>query len=196
MECSQSSSLCWCSTCTATEPGRLRAALTAQWPTYIAYVTSYLYVGVVWLNHKAAFKRIRAADQWVHWANFGVLFSTALLPFSTAVIASAVQVGDPRDVQTAVVLYAVIGAVLCASWYAFFHYLSRHPELVKEDVHERFFAGERTRALIGVGLYAAAGVLAFIASPPVALFIFFALGVFYGITSEGLEKLPVRRRRS
>lgn len=42
------------------EPGGLLEGLLAQWPTYLAYVTSYLYVGVVWLNHKATFRRIQA----------------------------------------------------------------------------------------------------------------------------------------
>jgi uncharacterized membrane protein len=118
------------------EPGRLLSGLLQQWPTYLAYVTSYLYIAVVCLNHKAAFKRIRSIDWGLHWANLGVLFTTALLPFSTAVIADAVQKGHPADVRTAVGLYALIGALLCASWLVFFHYLSRHPQLVEEDVSE------------------------------------------------------------
>ena len=65
------------------EPGRLLAGLLAQWPTYLAYVTSYLYVAVIWLNHKATFKRIHTIDRGLHWANVGVLFTTALLPFAT-----------------------------------------------------------------------------------------------------------------
>lgn len=32
---------------TEVEPGRLLYGLLRQWPTYLAYVTSYLYVGVV-----------------------------------------------------------------------------------------------------------------------------------------------------
>ena len=30
------------------EPGQLLFGLLQQWPTYLAYVTSFLYVGVVW----------------------------------------------------------------------------------------------------------------------------------------------------
>jgi uncharacterized membrane protein len=73
-----------------------------QWPTYLAYVTSYLYVGVVWLNHKAEFRRIRWIDRGLHWVNIGVLFTTALLPFATAVMADAVQEGNQDDERTAV----------------------------------------------------------------------------------------------
>jgi uncharacterized membrane protein len=130
-------------------PGQMHSALLQQWPTYVAYVTSYLYVGVVWTNHKAAFRRIRFVDRGLHWANLGILFTTALLPFPTAVIAKAMQHGNLADERMAVGLYAMIGSLLCASWLAFFHYLGRHPYLVKEDVHERFFPAEQTRALAG-----------------------------------------------
>jgi uncharacterized membrane protein len=53
--------------------GQLLRGLLEQWPTYTAYVTSYLYVAVVWLNHKAAFQRIRWLDRGTSWANFGIL---------------------------------------------------------------------------------------------------------------------------
>lgn len=171
------------------EPGRLLIGLLQQWPTYLSYVTSYLYVAVVWLNHKAAFKRIRWIDRGLHWANITVLFTTALLPFATAVVAHAMREGDRADVRTAVALYALIGAVLCASWWSFFHYLAHHPDLLEDDVDEGFFPAERTRALVGVALYVVAGLLGYLADPPIALAIFLGLPIFYGMTSEGLYEL-------
>jgi uncharacterized membrane protein len=172
------------------EPGGLLRGLLRQWPTYLAYVTSYVYVGVVWLNHKAMFRRIRSIDRGLHWANFGILFTTALLPFATAVLARAVEHGNRADERTAVGLYALVGALLCASWWTFFHYLSRHPHLTEEDVEETFFPTERTRASVGVVLYAAAGVLGCFVAVPIAMVIFLALPVFYGVTSNGLYALP------
>ena len=77
----------------------------------------------------------------------------------------------------------------------FFHYLSRHPQLIEEDVEEAFFPGERTHAWAGVALYTAAGVLGYLVAPPVALGIFLALPVFYAITSEGLYELTAVVRR-
>ena len=177
------------------EPGRLLSGLWRQWPLYLATVTSYLYVGVVWTNHKAAFRRIRAMDRGLHWANLGVLFATSLVPFPTAVVAAALRAGNATDERTTVGLYALIGVLLCASWLVFYHYLGRHPDLAEAGVHEEYFPRERTRAWIGCTLYAVAGVAGLFA-PPVALVIFFALPVFYGITSEGLfEFAGVRRRR-
>ena len=172
-------------------PGQLLTGLLQQWPTYLAYLTSYLYVGVVWTNHKAAFRRIRAIDRGLHWANLGVLFATGLLPFPTAVVADAIQAGDPADSRTAVGLYALIGALLCVSWLGFYHYLSRHPELTEGDVSDDFFPRERARAWIGVAAYTVAGILGVVVVQWVALAIFLVLPIFYGLTSEGLDALPV-----
>lgn len=174
------------------EPGRLLEGLLAQWPTYVAYVASYLYVAVVWLNHKVAFRRIRGIDRGLHWANLGILFTTALLPFPTEVLSGAVQRDNASDARVATSLYALVGVLLCASWLAFFHYLSRHPELVEDDVGERFFHGERPRAWIGIALYAAAGGLGYLVAPPVALAIFVALPILYAFTERGLPVAPRR----
>lgn len=170
-------------------PGRLFEGLLEQWPTYLAYVTSYLYVAVVWLNHKAAFMRIRAADRGLHLVNLGVLATTALLPFPTAVMAHAVEVAHPADMRTAVALYALIGALLCASWWVFFGYLRRRPDLVDPRVEERFFDRECIRALAGLVLYVAGGALGYLVAPAIALVVFLALPIFYGATSYGLDAL-------
>ncbi|MBQ0906969.1 TMEM175 family protein [Micromonospora saelicesensis] len=49
------------------EPGHLLSGLLDQWLSYAAYVPSYLYVAVVWLNHKAAFNRLRQTDRRLRW---------------------------------------------------------------------------------------------------------------------------------
>jgi uncharacterized membrane protein len=172
-------------------PGQLLSGLIQQWPTYFAYVTSYLYVGVVWLNHRAAFRRVQDCDKGLHWANLGVLFTSALLPFPTAILAQAMQNRNTTDTRTAVGVYALVGTFLCLSWWVFFHYLSRHPELVHDDVDEWFLAAERNRAFAGIMLYAAAGVLGYLVAPVIALVIFLVVPTFYGITSEGLFERPI-----
>jgi hypothetical protein len=121
-----------------------------------------------------------------------MLAAVVLLPFPTAVIASAVEEGNAADGRTAVGLYALIGALLCATWLLFFHYLARHPQLLTDDVPTDFYARERTRALAGVVLYTLAGAAGVLLTPAVALVIFLLLPVFYGVTSHGLTALPGR----
>jgi hypothetical protein len=118
-----------------------------------------------------------------------VLFATAWLPFPTAILADALQVGDLTDERVAIGLYALFGALLCVSWWAFFQYLARHPELLAEGVDAGFFRRERTRAWLGLICYALAPIfgLVFI---PIALVIFLALPIYFAVTSHGLDALP------
>ena len=150
---------------------------------------SYVYVGVVWLNHKAAFRRIHSADPGLHWINLLVLFSTAWLPFPTAVMADALQVQNLADERVAVNLYAVFGVLLCASWWAFFQYLARHPELLEEGVTAEFFVENARGRGSGIICYVVAGMLGLLFIPA-ALVILLALPIYFAVTSHGLDALP------
>jgi uncharacterized membrane protein len=175
-------------------PGRLLSGLLEQWQGYVAYLASYTYVAIVWLNHKGAFNRIKESDRGLHWVNLFVLFTTALLPFPTAVVSHALQEHDQQDQRVAVAFYALIGALLCASWLVFFHYLAGREDLLEEEVSERHFPAERVRALVGLILYAAAGLIGYLVAPLASLVIFVVLPLFYAVTSAGLYQVPVIRR--
>jgi uncharacterized membrane protein len=175
-------------------PGQLLSGLLAQWPTYLAYLASYLVVGVVWMNHRAVFPHLRRMDPGLAWSNLAVLFTIGLLPFPTAVVTQALGAGNRADEQTAVGLYALITVAISLSWVGFFHYLSRHPALLRHDADEAFFARERGRAGIGAVLYAAAGVLGALMTPGLALAMFVLLPPFFALTSEGLPRRRGSRR--
>ena len=81
---------------------------------------------------------------------------------------------------------------MCLAWLVVFHVLSVHPYLVEEDVDPDFFPKERFRAALGVALYAIAGLAGWLSTPTLAMLIFLALPVFYGITSEGLTETRLR----
>ncbi|MGC5223871.1 TMEM175 family protein [Micromonospora sp. DT81.3] len=172
------------------EPGGLLKALLNEWPTYLAYAASYIYLAVIWLNHKAAFTRIREMDRGLQWANLGILATLALVPWPTAVIAETARTGNLTDERVAVALYALVGALLCLSWLVFFSHLARHPDLTTDEVDDSYFARERPRALIGVVLYLAAGLAGVLIHPLVASVVFLLLPVFYGITSHGFDQRP------
>lgn len=40
----------------------LGVALERQWPSYVAYVVSFLTIGIVWINHHATIRRGRVVD--------------------------------------------------------------------------------------------------------------------------------------
>jgi uncharacterized membrane protein len=49
------------------EPGGLLHALLEQWPSYLAYAVSFLYIGVVWLNHHSLFSKLRRVNLGFCW---------------------------------------------------------------------------------------------------------------------------------
>jgi uncharacterized membrane protein len=174
------------------QPGRLLARLIDRWPTYAAYIAAYLSIGVVWMNHAAAFRHIRWMDRGLTWINLAVLFTTGLLPFPTAVLARAMGAGSLADERIAVGLYGALGVLTTLSWLLFFNYMNRHPELLVDETARVFFAGERS--VIGSVLYLGGALLGVVVSPLLALAIFIGVPIFFALTSEGLPAwLGVRR---
>jgi uncharacterized membrane protein len=172
--------------------GQLLEKLAEQWPSYIAFLASFCYAGVIWLNHRAVFARVRYCDRGLHLANLFLLLTSALIPFPTAILSSAIQGGNEFDARVAVVLYATIAGAMCLSWLVVFHVLSIHPYLLEDGVDPDFFPKERFRATLGIILYAIAGVTVWLSTPKLALLIFLGLPVFYGITSEGMTETRIR----
>lgn len=169
------------------QPGGLFNALVDLWPAYVAFLASYAFVGVAWTNHHVAFRRIRVLDRGLSWANLGILLTTVLIPFPTAVLANAFRDGNSVDSRTAVSLYALIGTLAAISWLVFFHYLRGHPELLRHENDAAYFHNERRRAVAGIIPYSLAGALGYFINPLIALVIFVLLPTFYALTSEGLR---------
>jgi len=172
--------------------GQLLEKLAAQWASYIAFLASFCYAAVIWLNHRAVFARVRYCDRSLHLANLFLLLTSALIPFPTAILSAAIQSGNEFDARVAVTLYAGIAGSMCLAWLVVFHVLSIHPYLLEDGVGPDFFPKERFRAWAGVILYAVAGLAGWLSTPRLAMLIFLALPVFYGITSEGLTETRLR----
>jgi len=172
--------------------GAMLHRLLEQWPAYVAYLASFAYAGVIWVNHHQLFTRIAAVDTGLLWRNLALLLTTSVLPFPTAVLGSAFQHGNHRDQVAGLIFYALVAAAMAATWLLLFHYLANNERLLTEHTPASFFARERRRALIGVAAYLLAA-LAALWQPAAGLVIAVALPVFYGVTSEGWSSSRDRR---
>lgn len=74
-------------------------ALWRLWPTFLAYVLSYAYVAIYWVNHHRLFGHVRGVSNGLLWANIALLFSLSLVPFSTAYL------GEHHFARDATLLY-------------------------------------------------------------------------------------------
>ena len=165
--------------------------LLAQWPAYVAYLASFAYIGVIWVNHHQLFTRIARVSAGLLWRNLALLLTTSVLPFPTAVVGSAFQLGDRADQSAALVFYAGVGQRprhlgWCCS-------TSSRALLTcsKTRLMPPFFARERHRAAVGITLYAISAFCA-VWYPLAGLTIACVLPVFYGITSAGRRSAALR----
>ena len=170
-------------------------ALLHQWPVYLGYLISFAYIGVIWLNHHQAFTRIRTVDRGLHAANLALLFTTAALPFPTGVLSDTLQEQlASSDVRTAVALYALIAAAMCASWLWIYTHLTRHPAILDTSAEPHYVPHGQLRAAIGIASYLLGGALGWLITPTIALAVFLLLPAFYFITSEGIPGARTRAR--
>jgi uncharacterized membrane protein len=56
-------------------------ALLGLWPTFSAYALSYLFVGVVWVNHHHLLRYVENASPSIIWSSMVFLFFVSLIPF-------------------------------------------------------------------------------------------------------------------
>ena len=58
--------------------------LWSLWPVFLAYLLSYAYVAIYWVNHHRMFAHARRVSNGLLWSNMLLLFTLSLIPFSTA----------------------------------------------------------------------------------------------------------------
>ncbi len=85
--------------------GGLGAALLARWPAYVAYVISFLTIGVIWANHHAVMDHVRRADRGLLMVTVFFLLTVSFLPFPTAVLAEHLAGGPGHDRTVAALVF-------------------------------------------------------------------------------------------
>jgi len=105
------------------DTGHLLHGLAALWPSYLAYVVTFMLVGQVWANHHVMFDHIRSADRMVLFLNTVLLMDIAFLPFAAAVLASALREGSGQ--RTAIVLHGMTFEVAAILFNAIWWYVRR-----------------------------------------------------------------------
>jgi uncharacterized membrane protein len=166
-------------------------SLAREWPAYLAYVTSFLTVGAVWLAHHALFMRLRWVDPMLMRLNIVLLMAASFLPFPTSLLAEAFHASRDAE-RAAVVVYGAtafaIEALLGTAW----RYATDHPELLHGEHGPPDRAPER-QAGIGAGLYTVAIVVGVLVLPRLAAFAYLAVAVRSVLLIRGEGRLTPGR---
>jgi uncharacterized membrane protein len=80
------------------------AQLWPLWPVFTAYVLSYAYVAIYWVNHHRLFGHAVRVTNALLWANIALLFALSLVPFATAYLGEQRFSGEATTLYMAVML--------------------------------------------------------------------------------------------
>ena len=98
--------------------GNLWSGIAQQWPSYLAYVTSFLTIGGIWGAHHGIFRRLQYANKRLMVVNLLLLMVVAFLPFPTKLMAETIH--DEHAARAAVIFYGaallVISLLIGALW--------------------------------------------------------------------------------
>ena len=76
------------------EHGDLGQALLDLWPSYLAYATSFLTIGIMWINHHTVFRQLGEVDHRFLFINLGLLMCISFVPFPTTLLADYAWGGE------------------------------------------------------------------------------------------------------
>ena len=153
----------------------LGASLLHIWPSYLSYVTSFLIIGIIWMNHHHCVALMRRVDRTFLFINMLLLLVVAFIPFPTKLVADYLQKPGERDATIAYASTLLAMALLYNVWW---RYARTSRRLIAEDVPEARIVAVNRAFDPGVPSYAIVLGLAFW-SPLASVILTLVLAAFY-----------------
>jgi len=157
-------------------------AIVHEWPAYLAYATSFLTVGGMWLAHHGIFRRLRYIDARVMRINLILLMFVSFLPFPTRLAAEAIH--NANSERVAIIFYGLTLFIISALAGVLWTQVTRHRELLRDDVTDEEISEITKRAAPSIGFYAGATLLA-IPAPRAAAIVYLVIGVSGVLLARG-----------
>jgi len=156
--------------------GPLTSQLLAAWPRYLAYVVSFLTIGIMWMNHHTILAHVARVDRPLLVINLLLLMGIVAIPFPTALVAN--NLTGPGG-STAAVTYGLVMIAISLAFSGLWIYVVTHaaelgatlpPEALRQSIPG--FTG-------GLLAYVAATLIAAYVNAVAAVIIFGLLAVYY-----------------
>jgi uncharacterized membrane protein len=154
---------------------RLGHELLQLWPSYFAYVTSFLTIGIIWINHHYCVATLERCDRVLMFLNLLLLLTVGFLPFPTKLVAQYLQ--QPGD-QAAVLAYGATFLVMSIVYNTWWRYASSNRRLIRDDVPDSTVRAISRAFDPGVPMYLVVFLVAFV-SPLASVILTFVIAAFY-----------------
>ena len=160
---------------TAKSGGDLGNQLLHLWPGYLAYVTSFVTIGIIWMNHHHTVSLLGRTDRTMLFVNNLLLLTVAFLPFPTRLVAEDLRHAGEKPAALAYAATLVVMAALHQVWWG---YARRNRRLIAESTPDSALRAVDHAYLPGVPMYGTVFAVAFF-SPLAAVLLTFAIAAFY-----------------
>jgi uncharacterized membrane protein len=154
---------------------KLDHELLHLWPAYLAYVTSFATIGIIWMNHHHTVSLMGRIDRTMLFVNNLLLLTIAFLPFPTKLVGDYLRKDGE---QAAALAYAGTLVVMAALHQVWWQYARRNRRLIGAGVSDAALRAVDRAYAPGIFMYGGVFVLAFF-SPLAAVVLTFAIAAFY-----------------
>jgi uncharacterized membrane protein len=134
-------------------------ALLHEWPSYLAFVISFVTILIMWVNHHNLFQMVRRTDHNFLLVNGLLLMLVTFTPFPTHVLAEYIQQPDAR---TAAIFYSGTFFVMAICYNALWRYASHDGRLLARGTDMNFVRMINRQFFFGPITYGIAFVLSFV----------------------------------
>jgi uncharacterized membrane protein len=170
----------------------LRQALLDEWPTYLAYVTSFLTVGSVWLAHHNLYTQLRYVDPVLLRLNLVLLLVASFLPFPTSVLAESFDASDDAE-RTAILFYGATALLIELLLRAAVNYAKSKPQLTHAHADGKELPAHKPwREGVNTVVYSVAILLGVFIFPRLAALGFFIVAIRGVFIVGGEGRLSLR----
>ncbi len=153
----------------------LLLALLGEWPYFLAYVVSFVFIGGFWITHSSITRLTEQEDHVTFRMTLVMLFFVSLLPFSTSLMATHLVGPGSR---LSVVIYGLDLFLASFMLDRIMRYLARRPTLLIDRLAEedlRVLEHQRRYGIFLDGI----GVLLALILPQVAIAIYIAVAIYF-----------------
>ena len=133
--------------------------MIAQWPSYLAFATSFLTILIMWINHHRIFGLIRRSDDRFMMLNGLLLMCVTVVPFSTALLAAYILHPGAR---LATLIYGGTSLLMALCFNSLWNYASQGGHLLANNHDPHVVAGITKTYRYGPFLYLVVFLLGFV----------------------------------
>jgi uncharacterized membrane protein len=153
----------------------LLLALLEEWPGFLAYVISFVFIGGIWMAHASITQLTEREDEVTFRLTLMMLFFVSLMPFTTSIMAGHLTGAGSH---LAVLLYGLDLFAASVALSAIMRYLAWRSELLVDGLAEEDLREMVRRRRSGV-VFCGIGMLLAIFVPLAAIAVYIAVTVFF-----------------